>query len=106
MSLLSVLPAARKKIAVDTLIEAYEAKYPRCGTVRYEKQQSETLAFDDSYFDMVFCLNALDHFADPGASLAEMIRVMRSEGTLLLEYENTTPLALRYLKPASFTLVN
>ncbi|MCP3953109.1 MAG: class I SAM-dependent methyltransferase, partial [Desulfobacterales bacterium] len=92
VSLLTVLPPAAEKVAVDSLIDAYAARYPRSPDVRYAKQVSEALEFPDNHFDRVCCLNALDHFRDPFASLAEMSRVLRRGGTLLLEYENTSPL--------------
>lgn len=106
ISFLSVLKSGRMKIAVDTLNDKYKKEYERNDNVVYEKQESEMLYFDDNYFDVVFCMNALDHFKDYYQSLLEMIRVLKVGGVLHLEYENTSPLTKKlcdmgYEKPLS-----
>ncbi len=43
-----------------------------------------TLPFPDDSFDLVTCLEALEFTADPDATLAELIRVLRPGGQLLI----------------------
>ena len=50
----------------------------------YAAAAAEALPFRDDEFDLVVCLSALEHVADVPASLREMARVLRPEGTLLL----------------------
>jgi ubiquinone/menaquinone biosynthesis C-methylase UbiE len=106
ISFLSVVGTGREKVAVDTLSDAYKKKFNRDDSVVYVNSESEALNMEDNYFDVVFCLNALDHFKDYYKSIAEMIRVLKMGGILYLEYENTTPLmrkmcAMGYEKPLS-----
>jgi len=46
------------------------------------------LPFPDGHFDVAVCVRMLHHFADPGAVLAELGRVVRPGGVLVLEYAN------------------
>ena len=45
---------------------------------------SEKLPFKDNMFDVLLCLNVLDHVIDPQVSVEEMARVLRAGGTLFL----------------------
>lgn len=42
-----------------------------------EHQDMESLAYPDNSFDLVVCINALDHTKDPVSAIAEFIRVSR-----------------------------
>lgn len=45
---------------------------------------ARALPFADNSFDMVMSAHMLEHFADPGQALAEMVRVVRPGGTILI----------------------
>ncbi len=47
-----------------------------------------TLPFPDGYFDAAVCVRVLHHFADPRPVAAELGRVVRDGGILVLEYAN------------------
>jgi len=47
----------------------------------------EQMPFADASFDRVFLLNVLDHVRDPRAGLAEIARVLRPGGLLLLSVD-------------------
>jgi ubiquinone/menaquinone biosynthesis C-methylase UbiE len=46
------------------------------------------LPYPDGHFDAAVCVRVLHHFADPGPVLAELGRVTRPGGVLVLEYAN------------------
>jgi len=46
------------------------------------------LPFRDAVFDVVFCIETLEHVANEHAALCEMRRVLRHSGTLLLTAPN------------------
>lgn len=46
------------------------------------------LPFDDASFDTVVCIRVVHHFEDPRPAIAEMARVLRPGGVLILEAAN------------------
>lgn len=56
--------------------------------VRYVEGVAESLPFADSSFDLVTCQTMLIHVADVAAAIAEMCRVLRSGGLLLVAEPN------------------
>ena len=50
----------------------------------FKKENSESLSFDDSKFDYVFCKESYHHFPRPMLALYEMLRVA-SKGVILIE---------------------
>ncbi len=48
----------------------------------------ERLPFRDAVFDVVFCIETLEHIAHERAALSEMRRILRNDGTLLLTAPN------------------
>jgi ubiquinone/menaquinone biosynthesis C-methylase UbiE len=53
---------------------------------------AETLPFADNTFDVVTCLEALEFMSNPTAVVAEMVRVLRSNGLLLTSQRVNTKL--------------
>lgn len=56
---------------------------------------SDALPFAAASFDASFCKGALDHFDDPVAAIAEMARVTRPDGQVVLAIANFDSLACR-----------
>jgi ubiquinone/menaquinone biosynthesis C-methylase UbiE len=55
--------------------------------VPHVKTMSATsLEYDDGYFDAVVSFHAIEHIPDVGAAIAEMARVVRPGGKILLVY--------------------
>ena len=52
--------------------------------VRFERMDAHRLAFPGGSFDTVCVSNSLHHFADPAPVLAEMLRVLRPHGHLVV----------------------
>jgi ubiquinone/menaquinone biosynthesis C-methylase UbiE len=46
------------------------------------------LPYPDGHFDVVVCVRVLHHFGEPGPIIAELGRVVRPGGLLVLEYAN------------------
>lgn len=57
---------------------------------RYQVMLGDALAlpFPDGHFDVAVCVRVLHHFADPKPLIAELGRVVRPGGLLVLEYAN------------------
>jgi len=49
---------------------------------------ARALPYPDGFFDATVCVRVLHHFADPGPVLAELGRVTRPGGVVVLEYAN------------------
>lgn len=78
------LPGVEIKItACDNLAREYQEIY---GDLLFnvEYQNMEQLDYPDNSFDIVHCVNALDHTKSPRSALAEMIRV--SKGHVYLRH--------------------
>ncbi len=65
------------QLAVDKLS-------PWHGRASFALQTADALGFADASFDAVACLEALEFFPDDLAALREMVRVLRSGGTLMV----------------------
>jgi 2-polyprenyl-3-methyl-5-hydroxy-6-metoxy-1,4-benzoquinol methylase len=74
-------------------IEQYAKTYdgldiePRSSDVRYVCSATDISPVPDAAYDTVLCSEVLEHVADPGAALAEIGRVLKPGGRLVL----TTP---------------
>ncbi len=55
--------------------------------VRYIVGYGESLPFKEESIDLVVCCNVIDHALDPGATLSEIHRVLKSDGQLLLDVD-------------------
>lgn len=66
----------------------------RAGHSHYEVAPAEKLPFEDDRFDLVTCQTLLIHVPDPALALAEMARVTRPGGLILLSEPNNVATAL------------
>jgi SAM-dependent methyltransferase len=62
---------------------------------RWVRGWSDALPFADASFDAVLCKGALDHFDRPERALAEMARVAKPDGRVVLAVANFGSLACR-----------
>ena len=70
--------------AEDRAAAAFAAAWKDRAGVEFRKGDAYALDFPDGSFDLVSVSNSLHHFADPGAVLAEMLRVARPGGRVLI----------------------
>jgi SAM-dependent methyltransferase len=77
----------------DRLADEYMAELRRQNYkpfIPIEKQDMEHLTYPDDSFDIVHCVNALDHCHDPAKAIKEMYRVCKPGGWIYLRhYFNT-----------------
>jgi SAM-dependent methyltransferase len=78
---------AAERVGVDPLADEYLRLNGGRHAMRYVRARAEELPFGDGAFDAVSTFNALDHVEDPDAAIAELVRVLRPGGTLLLIVE-------------------
>lgn len=57
---------------------------------------AELLALGEARFDLIVCLEMLEHVADPGAVVADCNRLLRPDGDLVLSTLNRTPAAYAF----------
>ncbi len=65
----------------ESMVAVARSKLP---DVRFEVGDLEHLPFDDDEFDLAVVSLALCHLADPGAAVAELARVVRPGGVLMI----------------------
>jgi len=86
-------------VASDIFAEEYMTHWssqPARPLVPIEKQDMTALTYADDSFDIVHCSNALDHTTNPFAAIAEMKRVCKPGGWILLRHQNSVGLSNHY----------
>ena len=63
---------------------AFTTTFGETPDIRFEQMDARHLAFPDDSFDTACVSNSLHHFANPGPVLAEMLRVVRRGGHLVV----------------------
>jgi ubiquinone/menaquinone biosynthesis C-methylase UbiE len=76
-----------RRYGVDPLADKYLKLYKYPEGIKVAKGFSEYLPFPNSYFDVVFCSNVIDHVTNPKKALGEISRVLNKEGYLVLTVE-------------------
>lgn len=73
------------KTYLDPLMDSYLLKY-HDKLPEGEKicSAAEQIPFHDYRFDVVLCINALDHMLNPSKAISEMNRVLKREGVFIL----------------------
>jgi SAM-dependent methyltransferase len=85
----SVAPRVRQVVGIDltqALLVLGDQRLRDSGTtnVLLQEGDAEALPFVDDSFDLVFCRSSLHHFLDPRTAMAEMVRVCRHGGRIVL----------------------
>lgn len=83
---------ASSVVGVDRAPAALQAAAGyRSDVVSFERAEIEALPFQDEAFDLVVCFETIEHVADVSAALAELRRVLRSDGSLVISTPNPPP---------------
>jgi ubiquinone/menaquinone biosynthesis C-methylase UbiE len=85
---------SHRMIELAKLVAAKEPA-PDPGRVTWARAWSEALPFRTGSFDAAFCKGALDHFDDPERCIAELARVTRADGRVVLAVANFESLGCR-----------
>lgn len=79
-------------VASDYLADRYDdicKRHNIIPVIPVEKQDMECLTYEDGVFDIVHCVNALDHTSDAVQALKELERICKKGGWIYLRhYEN------------------
>jgi SAM-dependent methyltransferase len=75
---------AAERVGLDPLISKYRDLGIESHEMQYVEARSENIPFADNYFDIVSCINALDHVDNVEQTLEEIVRVLRPGGHFLL----------------------
>ena len=78
---------AAERVGLDPLADGYRKLGVQRHAMTYCCAPAEAIPFPDEYFDVVICINALDHVDDVARATAEMCRVLAPGGLLLLIVE-------------------
>lgn len=92
---------AAERVGLDPLVDSYRELGIDEHAMSYVNSPAERIPFPDGHFDVISLLNSLDHVDDLQAVVAEVARVAKAGGTLLLvvelNHEPTVP------EPQSFS---
>jgi SAM-dependent methyltransferase len=75
---------ALERVGLDPLVSKYRELQHGDHAMTYVEAGAEAIPFPDGHFDVVSTINSLDHVEDVDQAIAEITRVTRSGGTLLL----------------------
>ena len=76
-----------KRYGIDPLAEKYKKVYQYPAGVEIQEGFGEDIPFEDEYFDVIFCSNAIDHMSDPIRSMQEIYRVLAPSGKFVFTVE-------------------
>lgn len=82
------LKEAHFRVGIDPL--AFEWRHLYRNGTKHIQGMGEYLPFKDETFDIVLCLNVLDHVQSPIFTLKEIKRVLKEEGVLVLWLQTYT----------------
>lgn len=81
-----VAQKTRAVTGTDLNVDAARKRYPDVQFLTHDAQQP--LPFPDASFDVVLCVNTIEHLADPDALLRELSRVLRPQGRIAITTAN------------------
>lgn len=90
-----------KVTAVDPLIDAYENNLDHFDKERYPKTEFVTSSIEgyqpNNQFDMVFCLNAINHVADIDVAFDRLFEYVKPKGKLVVSIDSHNYKFLKHL---------
>lgn len=74
-----------KKTYLDPMLDAYRRMYPgKLPKGRHMALAAEKVPEDDHRFDIILCINGLDHVLNPELALNEIERLLKPDGLLIV----------------------
>lgn len=85
--ILQFLPC-EERVSLDPLNELYVKNFPDFynPNIIYFSHSAERIHLEDNYFDLVTCVNALDHVEEPELVMEQVKRVLNKSGYLALSF--------------------
>lgn len=84
---------ARRRVGLDPLAETYRQWNGFYGEpIELVESMAESMPFSDGEFDVVVCVNCIDHASDPFAILRECARVVKTGGRFVFHVDLDSPL--------------
>ena len=90
VGLVHFLPEAAARVRLDPLLVKYGGCLPLAEPQLSLAAAGEDLPLASASVDVCICFNAFDHMRNPQAALAEIHRVLRPRGTLLVDCRRVT----------------
>ncbi len=85
-----------EKTYLDPLLDHFRRVYPgKLPKGKYLAMTAENIPAPDASFDLILCINALDHMMNPELALHEMERLLKPDGVLVLSLVIYPPLLVR-----------
>ena len=88
-----------KITAIDPLFDEYEKHLPHFSKQRYKNVNFYTTPFEEftseSKYDLIFCLNALNHFIDVESSLQKLAALLVPKGFLIISVDTHSKMFFR-----------
>lgn len=84
VGMIHFIPEAALRIRLDALMDSFSETLPLPEPGLSVAAAGERLPLGSATVDVAICFNALDHMQDPRLALAELGRVLRPGGTLML----------------------
>lgn len=76
-----------RRFGIDPLADEFLELYTYPENICIKKGFGELIPFQDNYFDIIFCSNALDHVTSPSMTIGEIRRVLKTGGYFVLTVE-------------------
>ena len=92
-----------ERVGLDPLMDAFLRKFKLPKDVHWIKGMGEHMPLKTGYFDVVLCMNVLDHMLDPSKALNEISKILKNEGIFLLYVECHSPF-VKYFRKIKETL--
>lgn len=92
---ISLLFNKGKKYGIDSLLDEYKDNLSLPDGITLSVRTGEDIGFDNGFFDVVVCRNALDHTKDPGKVMDEINRVLKPGGYFINAVNVCTPLVTK-----------
>jgi SAM-dependent methyltransferase len=70
--------------ALASSVDYAQKRFSRNKKLQFFQVDAERLPFKRGEFDMVYCMDTIEHFLDPEKALKEMRRVLKKDGQLVI----------------------
>ena len=74
-------------VSANDVVNVLELSALQAGVRFLEGDICEGLSYPDAEYDLIYSVNAFEHFHDPAAALGEMIRMLKPGGMLYLTFD-------------------